>query len=400
MRFARLLALVIAAAAAAVIMVPKASALAFDDNSCPFIKDTLIKLCPEAEQGKAYSYQIKGRLGTGCVPYVKFKAIGDLPPGLTLASDGTISGTPTQSGEWTFWVAMQDIPHEQGGISWCSDVKSTEEQFRVIVNAGLTIVQTQSTLALGQVNAPYSMQFTSSGGGTVTWSVSSGSLPAGLSLNSSTGLLSGTPTAAGDYSFKVTVSDGTRSDTQTYAMSVVVPLAIGAAPSTAGEVGVPFSANLTASGGRQPYTWSATGLPAGLSIDPATGAITGTATTPPAGPVSVTVKDSLGLTATASVNVNVAAKLAIAKHPLRPAKVGSRYSVRLATAGGVGPLAWLRLTGKLPAGIKLNARTGQLSGTAAKAGTYRFRLQVKDALGIKTSAAFVLKVTAGKSSHK
>jgi hypothetical protein len=392
MRITRFLLLVVAVAALAGIAVPRASALAFDDSSCPYIKDTLIRLCPTGEAGKAYSYQIQGRLGTGCVPYVTFKAIGDLPPGITLGSDGVFRGTPTSAGEWTFWVAMQDIPHEKGGIDWCADEKSTEEQFRLVITQGLSIVQSQSALALGQVGAPYSMQFTATGGGTLTWSVSSGSLPAGLTLNGSTGLLSGTPSTPGDYSFKVTTSDGSRSDSRTYAMTVVQPLAIPAVSAPVTEVNLPYSLNLSATGGRGPYTWSATGLPTGLSIDPATGAISGTATAPANGPVTITVKDSLGLTATATVGLRVESRLAVLKTPLRAGKVRSRYSVRLSTTGGVGPFTWVRLTGKLPAGMTLS-RTGQLSGKPRKAGTYRFRLQAADALGIKASAGFVLRIT-------
>ena len=74
------------------------------------------RLCPQAEVGKAYSYQIKGRVGTGCVPYVKFKVIGASADGISIAAPtGTFSGTPTAQGEWDVLVAMQDIPHERVG---------------------------------------------------------------------------------------------------------------------------------------------------------------------------------------------------------------------------------------------------------------------------------------------
>src|SRR5437588_11948459 len=207
MRFSRLLLLVVAAAAIAGVAVPAASALTFVDEVCPVKTGDVIKICPQGFTGKAYSLQMKGRDGTGCVPYVTFKAIGALPDGLSLSSDGWITGTPAHAGDWTFWVQMQDIPASEGGVFWCADNKSTERQFEITIIPGLNIVQRQPTLTPGQLATTYSLQFSTTGGGSPTWSVSFGSLPAGITLNASTGLLSGTPTATGDYSFKITAAD-------------------------------------------------------------------------------------------------------------------------------------------------------------------------------------------------
>jgi hypothetical protein len=74
--------------------------------------------------------------------------------------------------------------------------------------------------------------------------------------------------------------------------------------------------------------------------------------------------------------------------------VHRKYSALIAKVGGAAPFRWVKLTGALPRGIHLSARTGRLSGTPTKAGRYRFRLQARDALGIRTSAAFILKVVA------
>src|SRR6476619_5630417 len=108
MRF-RLLLVAVAAAAIACIAVPAAGALTFPDDVCPVRSGTVIKVCPTGETGKAYSYQLKGRDGTGCVPYVIWKAAG-LPPGLSIDSgSGMISGVPTQTGTYVFWVTMTDV---------------------------------------------------------------------------------------------------------------------------------------------------------------------------------------------------------------------------------------------------------------------------------------------------
>jgi large repetitive protein len=399
MRFTRLLLLLVAAAAIAGVAVPRAQALAFEDTVCPFIPGTLIKLCPTAEVGKPYSYRIQGRAGTGCVPYVRFKAVGTLPDGITLAEDGTFSGTPRVAGEWTFWVEMSDIPTSQGGADWCGEnPKSTQQQFRLVVTQGLQIAQRQATLGPAQTNTAYNLQFSVNGGTSTTWAVSSGSLPAGLTLSSS-GLLSGAPTATGNFTFQITATDSGRSDTQTYTLAVVPKLQIG--PLTAiGEVGLALNLAPHATGGSGTYTWSlgaGSALPQGLTMDPASGAISGKPTLPGKTPVKLVVTDTLGLSSAVDVPFTVATRLLLTKRPLPPAKVGKKYSVVLRASGGYLPRTWILLGGRpglLPVGIKLNARTGQLSGSPRKAGTYRLRIQVADKLGTRSSAGFVLKVTA------
>jgi large repetitive protein len=398
MRLTRILLPLVLAGAIAGVVVPSAGALAFEDTVCPFATGTLIKICPSGSTGKSYSMQIKGREGTGCVPYVYFKAVGTLPPGLTLSSSGLVSGTPTQSGDWTFWIEMHDIPASEGGISWCADNKSTEEQFRISIGAGLQILQRQATLGVAQVNTAYSMQF-STNAASASWSVSSGSLPAGLTLNSSTGLLTGSPTAAGDYTFAITAADSGRSDSQTYRLSVVPKLQATSAAGV-GEVGIAFQLAPQATGGRGQYTWSlgaGSVLPAGLTMDPATGAISGKPTAAGNAGVNLVVTDSIGLTSTVNVPLNLAPQLLIIRKLLATAKVGKKYSAFLRASGGVVPRTWIMLGGRpglLPPGMKLNARTGQLSGTPRKAGTYRLRLQVTDKLGAHSAAGFVLKVKA------
>ena len=180
-----------------------------------------------------------------------------------------------------------------------------------------------------------------------------------------------------------------RSDVQTYTLSVVDKLQIaGAAP--VAEVGVLYSFKPDASGGRPPYKWSASGLPAGLTLDGATGAIAGTATIAGPAAVKLTVTDSVGVTTTMNVNLAVAAKLAVVKKALLAAKAGKAYSARLTVSGGVRPLTW-KATGA-PTGLRLNARTGALSGTPRKAGTYRVNVRVTDKLGVQATSVLVLKV--------
>src|SRR5262249_2544780 len=197
-------------------------------------------------------------------------------------------------------------------------------------------------------------------------SVSSVAPPSGLS-RSPTGLLSGTPTTAGDSNFKITATAGSRSDTQSYSMSVVPKLAIGPTKNAA-EVGVPFQFAPQATGGKAGYTWSIDGtLPTGLTLDAATGAISGTPAAPGTFAVKLTVKDSLGLTTTVDFPLTVAGQLLVTKTPLPTAKVGRAYRATVRASGGFAPRTW-RAIGALPRGLKLNARTGQITGTPRQAG--------------------------------
>jgi hypothetical protein len=392
MRVLRILLLVVLLSAIAGVVASDAGALGFEDEPCPLNDpvDHQLKVChPAAEVGKPYSLQIEGK--GGCTPdFVRYDVVGGtLPPGLKVEpSTALVSGIPTEAGVFKFWLQVSDLPQ-----SWCADSKQSQWQFQMTVLQGLQIQQRQSTLTPGQVGQTYNLQFTATGG-SPTWAVSSGSLPAGLTLSSS-GTLSGTPTATGDYSFKISASDGSQSDTQTYAMTVVDPLKATVPAATAGEVNRPFSLGLAAVGGKQGYKWSlATGstLPDGLSLDATTGAITGTPTAPGTTAAKVTVTDALGLTSTVNVNISVAQQLTITNRPLRTAKVGRSYRARLLAVGGVAPKSWTIVRGSLPRGIRLNAATGVLTGTPTKAGTKRFMIQVTDNLGAFARLRYVLKV--------
>jgi hypothetical protein len=398
----RILLLLAVVGAIAGIAVPNAKALGFEDAPCP--PQPQLKVCqPQAEVGKFIEYAITGK--GGCAPdSVTYSVIdGALPPGMSVnPGNGHVSGVPTQSGIYTFWLQIKDILAWEGGIFWCTTpdsscncARSSQWQFQIQVVQGVQIQQRQSTLPGAQVNQAYNMQFTANTTG-LNWTVASGGLPAGLNLNSTTGLLSGTPTTVGEYHFQVkaATADGNRSDTQSYTLFVVEPLRIGNATRAQAEVGRPFERVLVATGGRGPYTWSATGLPAGLTFDAATATISGTPTTASDTSVKITVVDSIGTTTTQDLDLEVAERLSIKRGALPAAKVGSLYSFRLLTVGGVGPFRWSAATG-LPTGVKLYGRTGRLYGYARKAGAYRFRVLVTDALGASSVRLFLLKVTAG-----
>lgn len=386
MRFTRTVLLV---SLLALVVVPAAFALRFTDDSYNF---------PTATIGQPYSKQLNGAGGCGpALPYQYSLISGNLPPGISLSFGGLVSGTPTQAGSYSFWVDLSD--QNPPSADWCRPSEA-QRQFTIVVEGGapataLSIVQSTLSPNATTIGSAYNFQLTANGGGNQTWSLQSGSLPAGLQL-SSTGVLSGTPTTAGDFTFKVQVSDGTRTATQTYTLTVVTPLKIAPVSVRNGEAGRPFELKPTAAGGKAGYSWSASGgtLPSGITLDKATGVISGSPTVAGSFPLKLSVTDSLGFTDTVDVTLVFAPRLAITTTRLRAAKVGRVFAARITTAGGVQPRSWKIVGGSLPTGVHFSKRTGAFSGTPRRAGKWRLVVQVTDALGAVSRVAFVLNVHA------
>ena len=157
---------------------------------------------------------------------------------------------------------------------------------------------TTTSLPGGTQGTPYSQQISATGGTTpYTWSISAGSLPANLTINSSTGVISGTPSAAGTANFTIQVADsaaGTATQALSIAVSPAPTLTISTTSLPDAGVGTVYSQPVQATGGIQPYTWSisAGSLPANLTINSSTGVISGTPSAAGTSNFTVRVADS------------------------------------------------------------------------------------------------------------
>ncbi len=282
--------------------------------------------------GTPYSQGLSASGGTGS--YTWSVSSGSLPAGLSLAG-GTIGGTPTAPGTASFTVQVTD------------SANTTATQPLSIAVAPATLSVSTTSLPGGTVGTPYSQGLSASGGtGSYTWSVSSGSLPAGLSLAG--GTIGGTPTAPGTASFTVQVTDSANT-TATQPLSIAVapaPLSVSTTSLAGGTVGTPYSQGLSASGGTGSYTWSVSSgsLPAGLSL--AGGTIGGTPTAPGTASFTVQVTDSANTTATQPLSIAVApAPLNVSTTSLPGGTVGTPYSQGLSASGGTGSYTWSDLVG-------------------------------------------------------
>jgi large repetitive protein len=205
---------------------------------------------PTCTVGVLYSFTFTATGGAGGYIWSHPSSSGNglLPDGLSLSSDGVLSGTPTGGPDSTFTVQVTD---GIGGIA----LKSVA--YHIALTLPLTI-STPSPLPPGTVGVPYSLQFAATGGaGGYTWRIPHGT--AGSLSLSPGGVLSGTPTGSGDFSFGVEVTDSASTSLdRPFALHIdPAPLAIvTASPLPPGEVGVAYSQQLHATGGTGSYTWT------------------------------------------------------------------------------------------------------------------------------------------------
>ena len=254
--------------------------------------------------------------------------------------------------------------------------------------ASMTTAPLISTISLpdGTVTSAYASTLAATGGQTpYAWTIVAGALPAGLTLNPSSGIVGGTPTAAATSTFTAQVAgaDGAIS-TRSMTIRVALPLTVSTTSLASGSVATAYSATLAATGGQTPYAWSiSTGsLPPGLALAASTGTITGTPST--AGSWTFTVLATDGgspvRTATGSLTITVnGAKAAVTVTASTPASIvaGATYPAVTFTTNPT-PVTWttaptcavyatavstVKLTGVSTAGSYVTRCEGGVSAT-------------------------------------
>jgi hypothetical protein len=275
-----------------------------------------------------------------------------------------------------------------GNYSVTISYSTASVSFPLMVNPAPSI--TITSLPGGTVGVPYATQLHTTGGtGAITFAVTTGSLPNGLTLGTLSGIISGTPTVANTFNFSVTPTDSNGISGSPRALSIVVTSNCNITPTSAGPytatqvISQTFTANSCLSS-----TWGATGLGgSGLSINASTGVLSGTAV---AGSYSVTISYS---TASNPFTLTINAAPSITTSSLPGGTVGTAYSQTLATSGGTGTVGCNLSSGSLPTGLSLSSCI--ISGTPTAAGTFSFQVTPTDANSVMGAPRSLSIVIAG-----
>ncbi|MEQ1759803.1 MAG: putative Ig domain-containing protein [Vicinamibacterales bacterium] len=338
---------------------------------------------PDAFLTQSYSHQLTVHGNAGAVTWTSPTG---LPAGLSLNSSGLISGTPTASGFFQINFTLNDGTSSVGGS----------------VNLAVYRVRftTPDPLPNATQNVAYNATIAATGGtGAITFAAS---MPSGLTLDTA-GNITGTPTSVGPQTFDVTATDGASSSyTKRFTITIVgVPPRLPRIVPYGGDfdgdcaLGIPCAKGLNvSSGGRGPFTWSASGLPPGMTLKfPPTptqwwvaatqATITGSPTALGTFPVQLTVTDADGATATNTFNLKVSA-ISLWTN-MTNGNVGQPYNFQLRVIGGRLPYTASILSGRLPDGMTLNPTTLVVSGTPTEtsfASQFRVLFRFTDVDGV------------------
>ncbi|HTM50823.1 MAG TPA: putative Ig domain-containing protein, partial [Bryobacteraceae bacterium] len=344
---------------------------------------------PDATAGIPYAQSLSASGGTP--PY---RWSGSVPAGFSLSSGGSLTGTPAAAGSLNFTATVTD-----------NASRTATRSFAINVQPPPLAITTASPLPDAAVGSPYSQTFAAAGGTPpYNWS---GSPPAGLTISTS-GVIAGTPTGPGRFSFNVSVTDNSSAaTTRTFSITINPPgLTISSSALSNGSVGVAYSQQISATGGVPPLSWSlaAGQMPVGLTLDGVNGVISGTPASSGVFIFTIQVRDNSGAAVLKQFSITVdeeqpaPASLTISTPAALPeGTAGAGYSQGLTAAGGAPPYVWSISGGSLPAGLTLIPESGLLNGTPSAPGSYSFTALVRDSRGATVSRQFSITIARSLS---
>jgi hypothetical protein len=295
--------------------------------------------------------------------------------------NNTISGTPTTAGTASFTFRASN----SNGTA----TATADRTFSITVNAAPAVWSTTSFTEDVRVGTPYTKTIAATGiRGTSPYSLVGGStvLPAGLALNTSTGVIAGTPSAGASQTFNFTVnafnSSGVSTVSETFTLNRRQPLPVWS-DETLGRprVDVAYSDQVTATNAAATNAYSVVGLTGtGLALNANTGAITGTVTSTSTFSFTITARNADGATIQKDYTLTPLARLATWSDQIlttTTVKVNQPYTDGVAATNAASYA--LETAGTLPPGILLNTGSGAITGTPTTPGTYNFRVVASNA---------------------
>lgn len=328
---------------------------------------------PDAYVGEAYSGSFTAGGGSGVYTWTDG---GNWPPEISF-TDGTVSGVFATTGAYSVTTTVSDgFDFADGSAtinSYAIPALSTKAYADpYIATTYATVFGAAPTLTGGK--SPF------------LWSASG--LPPGMVINPSNGSISGTPTVAGNSTATITATDSNGKPTSgSYNFETRAQLSLAAKTYADPYVGTAYTAAEgsapSASGGKSPYQWSATGLPSGLSIAPSTGVISGTPSASTATTASVTISDANAVSISRSYAFTPRAALVATNSLPSTIKTATPVDVMMSATGGKSPYTFT-VTG-LPTGLSMTT-AGRLTGSTSATGTFNTAVTVTDANG-KTNTA-------------
>lgn len=326
----------------------------------------------------ASSVTASGGSGSG---YSYNLSSGSLPTGLTLASGGQITGTSSAAGTFNFAVQATDSVGNFGSSN-----------FSIVVNTAVST--TASSTVQRTVGQAYSANYAATGGSApVGYSISNGALPPGALLSPTTGVLSGTASAAATGSFEVSATDANgstalRSVTHTISLLPTISLA-----TPAGIVGGSYSQGIVFSGALTSASLGAGTLPPGLTLGSGGTVLSGSPTAAGTYVFNLVGTDSNGVAATSNFSIVIAAALGLSTASLPDASLGVAYSASVSTVGGLGAITLSLASGALPAGLGL-AADGVVSGIPTQADVSAFTVLATDSVGNTATRQLSIEVSS------
>jgi YVTN family beta-propeller protein len=359
---------------------------------------------PPATAGTLYAFQFNAT--GGVAPYVWRLGLGETTY-FVIDSAGVFSGVPrVEDAGKTLQIRIRVTDAVDHQVTQVFSLSITSAQTALAITTG-------SPLPNGIAGADYTAAFEASGGtAPFHWSVATGTLPAGLSLDAATGTLRGRPSSTGDFGFTIEVTDSSGARARkTFQLTITAADAnlviTTPSPLPNAVTGTLYHQTIAAAGGQPPYRWR---FPLGetvgfLLIDGVTGVLSGTPTDSFAGQTMdfrVMVTDSAGQVAIKTLRLLITGKtsqpLKITTYsPLPGAFVGLFYTATIQASGGAQPYRWAVVDeSALPAGITIDLSSGIVYGVPNTEGAYRFAVQVRDIAGASDQQVFQLTVTANR----